>query len=76
VLNSRFCIELDRGILSQVLFKLYVDDMMKELQLIGNGCYIGKGFIGCIHWVFADDLLFSSPFIIGLQRMIDLFPVW
>jgi len=66
--NSRFCLELYRGILSSVLFNVYVDDLFKELQLNGDGCYVGKCFIGCI--MYADDLLLLSPSIIGLQRML------
>jgi len=50
--------------------------VIKELQLNGDGCYVGKCFIGCI--MYADDLLLLSPSIIGLQRMLDIymFHVW
>jgi len=65
---------VDRGILSQVLFNLYVDDLIKELQLNGDGCYVGKSFIGCI--MYANDLLLLLSFITGLQRMIDTCSVY
>ena len=58
------------GILSTVLFNLYVDDLINELKYNGDGCHVGKCFIGCI--MYADDLLLLSPSIIGLQRMIDI----
>jgi hypothetical protein len=57
------------GILSPVLFNLYVDDLIKDLKSNGDGCHVGKCFIGCI--MYADDLLLLSPSINGLQRMID-----
>jgi len=57
------------GILSPVLFNLYVDDLFTELQLNGDSCYVGMCFIGCS--MYADDLLLLSPSIIGLQRMLD-----
>jgi len=69
VLNSPFCLELDRGILSPALFNLYVDDLIKVLQFNSDGCYVGKCFIGYV--MYADDLLLFSPSIIGLQRMMD-----
>jgi Reverse transcriptase (RNA-dependent DNA polymerase) len=62
------------GILSPVLFNLYVDDLINELKLNGDGCHVGKCFIGCI--MYADDLLLLSPSIIGLQRMIDICSVY
>jgi len=37
------------GVLLPVLFKLYVDDLIKELRLNGDGCYVGKCFIGCLN---------------------------
>jgi len=36
------------GILSPVLFNLYDDDLINQLKLNGDGCYVGKWLIGCI----------------------------
>jgi len=52
--NSRSYLEVDREILLPVLFNLDVDELIKELQLNGDSCYVGKFFIGCM---YADDLL-------------------
>lgn len=58
------------GILSPILFNVYVDDMIEELKHSGFGCYFGKTFLGCI--MYADDLLLLSPSINGLQSMLDV----
>jgi len=49
------------GILSPVLFNLYVDDLIELLRDSGYGCYVSKTFIGCI--MYADDLILVSPTI-------------
>jgi len=58
------------GILSPILFNVYVDDLIDELRLSGCGCYCGRTFIGCI--MYADDLLLLSPSANGLQDMLDI----
>ena len=58
------------GILSPILFNVYVGDMIADLKDSGYGYYIGKTFFGCI--MYADDLLLLSPSIAGLQSMLDI----
>jgi retron-type reverse transcriptase len=52
------------GILSPLLFNVYIDDLIEELKDSGYGCYISRTFFGCI--MYADDLLLLSPSVIGL----------
>ena len=57
------------GILSLILFNMYVDDLIEALKANGDGCDVRKCYIGCI--MYADDLLLLSPSVTGLQRMLD-----
>jgi DMSO/TMAO reductase YedYZ heme-binding membrane subunit len=58
------------GILSPILFNVYVDDVIEELKYSSYGCHVGRLFVGCI--MYADDLLLMSPSVGGLQRMLDI----
>jgi hypothetical protein len=74
--NSSFsrCFELicgvrQGGVLSPILFTLYVDDIISKVQASNQGCFINNIFVGCI--MYADDLLLLSASVTGLQLMID-----
>ena len=58
------------GVLSPVLFNLYMDDMIEQLKESGYGCYINRHFFGCI--MYADDILLLSASVTGLQKLLDL----
>jgi len=58
------------GILSPILFNMYVDDLIEALKANGDGCHVRNCYIGCI--MYADDLLLLSPSVTGLQRMLDI----
>ena len=55
---------------SPSMFSIYIDDMFKELERSGLGCYIGSQFMG-VHG-YADDVVLLSPDRAGLQRMMDI----
>jgi hypothetical protein len=57
------------GLLSPILFSLYVNCMISRLRDHGYGCHIGSLYIGCI--MYADDLLLLSGSVINLQKMLD-----
>ena len=57
------------GILSPVLFNLYVDTLIKSLRKSDLGCHFHNMFVGCI--MYADDLLLISASLVDLQCMID-----
>ena len=56
------------GILSPILFSVYVDDLIRLLQTCGLGCQVSSTFIGCI--MYADDLLLLSPSDRSMQTMV------
>jgi hypothetical protein len=43
------------GVLSPIMFNIYVDDLIGLLSASGCGCHVGRAFRGCI--MYADDLL-------------------
>ena len=58
------------GILSPVLFSIYMDDLSVLLSRSGIGCHIDDL---CINHVFyADDLCLMAPCAIALQELINL----
>jgi len=58
------------GVLSPVLFTVYVNGVIKALSVSVYGCYFHSLFVGCI--MYADDLLLLSPPLCDLQLMIDI----
>jgi hypothetical protein len=58
------------GVLSPILFSIYVDSIIQRLRLSGYGCVIGTEFFGCI--MYADDLVLITHSICILQKMIDI----
>ena len=58
------------GVLSPVLFAVYVNSLIQSLSESGYGCHIGDMFIGCV--MYADDILLLSASLWDLQRMIDV----
>ena len=38
------------GVLSPVLFALYIDELFERLANCGHGCHVGIVFVGCISY--------------------------
>ena len=58
------------GILSPILFNIYVDRMLNNLKRSKLGCSIFDKYIGCI--MYADDLLLLSASVRDLQNMLNI----
>jgi exonuclease III len=58
------------GVLSPLLFVIYVDSVINRLQANGAGCTLGNVYVGCI--LYADDLLLISISVTEMQIMIDI----
>jgi hypothetical protein len=58
------------GLLSPVLYNVYVDDLMKNLINEGLGCMIGGLYYGTIF--YADDIILLGGSVIKMQKMIDI----
>ena len=58
------------GILSLLLFNLYMDHLSKELKECRTGCLVGDSLIN--HVLYADDLVVLSPSSAGLQQLLRI----
>ena len=58
------------GVLSPVLFCIYMDELLGRLKDSGLGCYLGNKFYGSFG--YADDLKVLCPSVGGLQKMINI----
>jgi len=58
------------GVLSPVLFSLYIDDIIVNLRNSGYGLHIGSTFIGYI--LYADDIVLLPCSCFGLQKLVNI----
>jgi hypothetical protein len=58
------------GILSPLLFNIYMDNLSSMLQDKYVGLSYGTGRLN--HLMYADDIVLFSPSVIGLQTLIDI----
>ena len=58
------------GVLSPVLFAVYIDVLLNRLEEAGFGCYVGHEFMGALG--SADDVSLLAPTLYALQKMIDI----
>ena len=58
------------GILSPILFCIYIDELFRLLKLSGYGCYIGDMFYGALG--YADDVCLLAPSRTALSAMIHI----
>ena len=64
------------GILSPILFNIYVDDLSAKLINLKIGCKINDVYVN--HLMYADDTVLIAPSYAALQKLIDCccnFPV-
>ncbi len=59
------------GVLSPLLFAVYIDWLLIRLEERGVGCHMGIRFIGAL--AFADDLNLLTPTLSGLKILIDVY---
>ena len=56
------------GVLSPVLFTVYMDELICQLRKTGLGCHIGKLFVGACG--YADDLTLLAPTKTALNKLL------
>lgn len=56
------------GVLSPVLFCIYIDNLLYSLKQAGIGCFIGSNFVGSL--AYADDLVLLAPSPSALRKML------
>ena len=62
------------GILSPLLFNVYMDGLSSSLSNTPTGCAIGGVMVN--HIMYADDLVIISPSVKGLQRLLHVCAVY
>ena len=60
---------LQGGVLSPILFTLYIDDLLKSLEEHGAGCYWKHHFVGAV--CYADDVALLAPSPSALRIMLN-----
>ena len=58
------------GVLSPLLFAIYIDDLLKRLEDTGVGCHMGCRFTGAP--AYADDISLLAPCKSALSIIIDV----
>ena len=58
------------GVMSPLLFTVYIDEMLLRLQKCGYGCYIGNMFYGALG--YADDIILLSPTVSGMKYLLQV----
>ncbi len=58
------------GVLSPVLFTVYLDELMVRLSKSRAGCHIDSMFAGA--YAYADDVILLSPSVLGLMDMLKI----
>jgi hypothetical protein len=56
------------GVMSPILFCVYIDDLLLELADSGVGCYIGLNFCGAI--AYADDIVLICPTPTAMRKLL------
>jgi len=58
------------GVLSPVLFCLYIDDLLLSLSRSGVGCYVGSHFAGAL--AYADDIVLIAPTATTMPKLLGI----
>ena len=58
------------GVLSPVLFCIYIDDLLLQLSRAGVGCYIGNHYVGAL--AYADDIVLVAPSPTAMRLMLSI----
>ena len=58
------------GVLSPILFCLYMDEVLSRLKTLGVGCYVGSTYAGAL--CYADDLCLLAPSRGAAQQMLSI----
>jgi len=58
------------GVLSPILFAVYIEDLFSHLAASGFGCYIGRKFVGAFS--YADDIVLLCPSKYAMQKLLSI----
>ena len=58
------------GVLSPIVFSVYIDGLLVRLTNSNVGCYVGSFFVGAL--AYADDIVLLAPTPSAMRRMLQL----
>jgi hypothetical protein len=58
------------GVLSPILFAVYMDELLNKLESSGTGCHVGAEFVGAVG--YADDLTLMAPSLSSLKSLVNM----
>ena len=58
------------GVLSPVIFCIYIDNLLVRLLKSGFGCYIGNTFVGAL--AYADDIVLVAASASAMRRLLSM----
>jgi len=58
------------GVLSPVLFCIYMDSLLSKLKEAKHGCFIGDLYVGAL--AYADDLVLLAPSACAMRHMLSV----
>lgn len=58
------------GVMSPILFAVYLDELLLKLKDLGFGCHVGPTFAGAI--AYADDVCLLAPSLCSLRQMLNV----
>ena len=56
------------GVMSPLLFSVYMDELLIRLKNCGVGCYVGNQFMGAV--AYADDVSILAPNVASLRQLL------
>ena len=60
------------GVISPVLYCIYIDDLLEILKKSSFGCFIGNNYCGALGY----DLILLSPTVYGMKRLIQICEIY
>jgi len=58
------------GVLSPVLFCIYLDNLLVRLSRSGVGCFIGETVVGAL--TYADDIVLVTPSASAMRKLLRI----
>ncbi len=58
------------GVLSHILFIVYIDGMLERLKKSGISCYLSNSYVGGL--AFTDDVKMVCPTLSGMKLMYNI----
>jgi hypothetical protein len=58
------------GVMSPILFNIYIDELFIKLRVAAFGCHIGHIFCGALG--YADDVILLAPTLYSLRSMLQI----